>query len=41
MDSITEFIKMFKNPAMTIATLTTMIVGGFFGIMAFYNGWLG
>ncbi len=41
MNTIIESIKIFKNPAVIIATLSAMAVGAFLGVLAFYNGWLG
>ena len=42
MKDLKELGKLMKeHPVMIVVTLTAMVVGAIFGVVAFYQGWLG
>lgn len=42
MKDLKELVKLFKeNPILIVTTLVAMVIGAVFGVIAFYNGWLG
>ena len=42
MKDLKELVKLFKeNPILIVIVLVAMVIGAVFGVIAFYNSWLG